>query len=979
MRYIQLQRMLHDKMVELEGLCHQEKSLLAGKLTSPARHAFTIAHARLLDWLRAQRRLLPPPQDLTRLLHPPITAAVMTSRTRSRSASHSRSLGSSSMIDRLSIPTAVSSSSSSPVPPSFLHSPTMSRKSFSSKHKSLVSSSTSVQNIHSIDSLSNRDPIYFFDNKPLSLRSSAKFFTSDKEISRSLTSPLGSESYFTWNARTSPDGSCNNHYSHKHESNNDPLYVNRICWDQLYNVGQPSSFIYPEKQRHASFGCQTYSCNYKCSDPKCSMNRSSSSAQVSSIDQETQTSISSMHSCKCDHNHINCGKNCNRTRSHRRAMSAESRGSDIPQFSPTYYQSGCEKHRTNTRNISREPLSQVLCDDINIPKSYQNCCSSHKRSLQREQVKSFDGSCVPSPTTRTFGRTYSAIDLSSAEKNRMDRVCKKNRYADSRMDPDNSHSLKKYEAAEATRYDYEMYGTADDDEDLQSSPEHKKTSIFSYCASSLPRCHSSKTTKKKSIEPKRPTKCLSLDEDKLVNSIENDDNKRPIEYGLEDNPESMSGISSHIRSSEIQMNEYFSLPFAPYNKSVQDSYSDQINNSITNLSYNHECNSENFNRHNYNDCLIIENEGRILIERSRPKSHGLNRSASLRSTGRANTESYVSSDCIKGICNHNSQMRPEKNNSRPKSAVENQKEDRLTYVINRLSRQDIPKNINPEFTYNSWKSEKSRPHSLADDLENSFETGYKKDSFSYNDKRRGSSLPRQSKDFGSSPVSTNKEWVLSFPKNNECLDWRGSRKPSSEQQSRAKQKHRHDAKQEHILRAIEHAHQQHKHKTESEYHSLWHSGCDNGSSCTDLSGRTVLSARSRSFCTDAAVTPARVAEPIPADVYRYSAAISSPRNRSDSLEARWSSDNSLEEIHVKTSKNDGKENWCSEQSSESSLYGSIVPLGERVTSTRSSHGEDHGHISDDEGSEDFDAPQRSRRISLRRKKGKSNGSTPPGK
>lgn len=67
--------MLHERLLELERLCHQEKALLAGKCSShhtksssPEANlppAFAEAHNRMLAWLHSQRRLLPQPKYIT--------------------------------------------------------------------------------------------------------------------------------------------------------------------------------------------------------------------------------------------------------------------------------------------------------------------------------------------------------------------------------------------------------------------------------------------------------------------------------------------------------------------------------------------------------------------------------------------------------------------------------------------------------------------------------------------------------------------------------------------------------------------------------------------------------------------------------------------------------------------------------------------------------------------------------------------------
>ena len=69
--------MLHERLLELERLCHQEKALLAGKFNGNTRHSscssleanlppsFAEAHNRMLAWLHTQRRLLPQPKYIT--------------------------------------------------------------------------------------------------------------------------------------------------------------------------------------------------------------------------------------------------------------------------------------------------------------------------------------------------------------------------------------------------------------------------------------------------------------------------------------------------------------------------------------------------------------------------------------------------------------------------------------------------------------------------------------------------------------------------------------------------------------------------------------------------------------------------------------------------------------------------------------------------------------------------------------------------
>ena len=152
----------------------------------------------------------------------------------------------------------------------------------------------------------------------------------------------------------------------------------------------------------------------------------------------------------------------------------------------------------------------------------------------------------------------------------------------------------------------------------------------------------------------------------------------------------------------------------------------------------------------------------------------------------------------------------------------------------------------------------------------------------------------------------------------------------------------------------------------------WAGSCEGLNSMgSDTSDRTMVSGRSRSFCTDSLVTPVRDLAPTSgADVYRFSNNERGHRLRSDSMEARWSSDNSVEDYRP-TSQRVGIatpfETVYSELSSESSVYGISKPRASLLRRPPPRR-DDRGAMSDDEASVDMDKVQRPKRTNSNRRK-----------
>ena len=968
MRYIQLQRLLQDKMNDLERLCHQEKSLLAGKLgSSPARHAYNIAHARLLDWLKAQRRLLPPPRYLTCLLPPttpPHTAALL-----HHHIHHN------------------------PHPPHLphhhhSHSTTGMRHHFHHHHHHHHLPGAAHSCRHSAHSHplphTHTQAIKPRDDGGGAMAGEAGREQGRRPSNRAPTPPppptlpprREARSPESAPQRTAPPTtllpSADFHFSLYANPNALPLLCSPaggmcVPWGarRLYtNAPNPELRSLPAAGIDLPYTPPPPP-PPACTNPMCCGShapRQERRGPLTPGERELRGRVPGRAGDKDEARVFP---------SHRRALSAEAwRGPD-------------EADKWHEAELSRlrdpRECSEVPALDGGVPGRPQAGGGGRGSGARKEQAGKQSSRSSRTPdgdevslrrcNSARLSKAYSISCVPGDQCLAYDSVIRELRgsgtRATSRKEPVTPP------APPAPPSPPESAGLCGLEVYDHSPKRPTRRSVFNFCTSSLPHRRAARAKKKRESSSAPRVKSSSLDEDKLTNLLAHEDGRSKIEYGLEDEPEE---VSSHVRPSELQLRQFLSLPYTggrPVTSppdpgivrggSFTEPHRPRPASGERHWSFSQPARTEAPAARDalpkaakHRSCNSLCEPPPDKRESPPKKTPTISRSESFRLSTQSLAGPQPARECSKTSCTHGAKTR-----QLIRMHAKEGSDCADPFLLSRLAvshgkAEDVaatpawrrqPQPARPEWS--SASTEKMR-------------------------RKSGSGTRREREAEGRESLTAS--WIAASTATEEARGWaaaarRGSFKAQAKHKSRLPEPPPPLPPQ--VIKQAQPPHQpqQPARRSRSSSSFSWAGSEERGSGATsDHSGRTVISARSRSLCTDSLVTAARDTTASVADVYRFAPPPQEPRLRSDSLEARWSSDNSLEDRPGEP-RTPAYDSIPSEVSSESSVYG--TPRPRQYLATR----EDHGVLSDDEASVDLDAAPRPRR-NLPPRRRKSQGARP---